>query len=199
MNALDSESGNRDSSSVSWAGTRLLGSGYSGESTVLSGGGSSRKSSGGTGWRVPRLASRRWMLARAFEMTRPSCWSWRAYSLGVGAVSRWWPGVHFGGAGGVTAEGERMMVGVLTKEEVVEHGTPASKRADCEGDEYHLLVEELFGDADVARYKLTNGVNHTATRKFMLLFLGWLAWFLVVLVAMDEEARSPQKRVRSHF
>ena len=79
--------------------------------------------------------------------------------------------VHFGGAGGVTAEGEGVVGGGPTEEEVVEHGTPASKRADREGDEYHLLIEELFDD-DVAWYKLTSGVNHTATRKFMLLFLG---------------------------
>eukprot|EP00956_Cyclotella_meneghiniana_P019354 scaffold33119_cov36-Cyclotella_meneghiniana.AAC.2 len=49
IGAKETGSGNRDSRSVSWAGTWLLGSGYSGESTVLSGSGSSRKSSGGAG------------------------------------------------------------------------------------------------------------------------------------------------------
>eukprot|EP00956_Cyclotella_meneghiniana_P038552 scaffold155945_cov40-Cyclotella_meneghiniana.AAC.4 len=48
----DAESGNRESSGVLWAGTWLLGSGYSGESTMyLSGKGSPCKSSGGAGWR----------------------------------------------------------------------------------------------------------------------------------------------------
>eukprot|EP00956_Cyclotella_meneghiniana_P012968 scaffold18557_cov25-Cyclotella_meneghiniana.AAC.6 len=103
---------------VSWAGTWLLGSGYSGESTMLSSRESSHESLGGTGW--------------------------RAYSLGVGAGDEaYWArcggglAVHFGGTGGVTAD---------------QRGTTSSERADCEGDEYYLLVEELFDDDDVARY-----------------------------------------------
>jgi hypothetical protein len=40
----------------------------------------------GAAWRVPRLASWRW-IARAVVMTSPHFW--RVYSLGLGAVWEW--------------------------------------------------------------------------------------------------------------
>ena len=46
-----------------------------------------------------------------------------------------------------------MVVGVGTKEEVVEHGTPAAMEADCGGDKHHLLVKE---GADIITSSGTN-------------------------------------------
>ena len=83
----ESKSGNRESMMESWSGRWGLGSGYSGVLLSSStGGGSASTGSGWAGWRVPRLASRRW-IARELEMTKPSFWM--AYSLGVGAVCEW--------------------------------------------------------------------------------------------------------------